>query len=197
MAVRRRAGPVRLRIATAVAALAALAGATPAAGQDGRVRAVAYGVTGVGPSGRSVAIAFTYGGCEDDPRVTVHETATAVGIGVTVRDRGGPDVACPAIAVLARRTVRLSAPLEGRRILGWTARAGAMPPSAACPDGASALARVVQMAAGDARRLLRGRGLVARTSADAGEVTAQRPAAGTCVRAGSVVRLTVRAVGSR
>jgi hypothetical protein len=159
--------------AAALAGTLALAAVAPAHADAPATRtAVAFGLTGVGPSGRSIGVRFGYGGCQGAPRASAVETSASVRLSVTVRDVADPLVACPAIARIGRRVVTLRAALRGRRILGWTAMASE--PTSRCP-GAIGVPRVLGMASADARRLLDGLGL--RPSASTGgEVVGQRPA---------------------
>ncbi len=142
----------------------------------------------MGPGARSVRIAYTYGGCDRDPRERVVATARAVRIVVTVAVPSNPRKACIAIARSARPEVRLEAPLAGRRLLGW---AGAEQPDPGACRPRRRLPRVVGLAAADARRALAETGLRP-TGAASGAVTAQRPAAADCVDAGARVVLSAR-----
>ena len=58
------------------------------------------------------------GGCGDDPRATVTETATTVTIRVQQRLSG--DAACPAMARIDNLRVRLSVAADGRALIGQT-----------------------------------------------------------------------------
>jgi hypothetical protein len=169
------------------AAAASALQARPAPARGERRVPAGFGVLGTGPTQRAIAIGFIYGGCEHAPRVSVAETARSVRIRVTIAEPTGRDVVCTAIARIARLAVRLRAPLHGRRILGWTARA-TVAPSPRCGRRVAA-PRVLGMAAADATRALREQGFQAVVTRGGREIVVQHPAARTCMSRGGTVRL--------
>ncbi len=118
------------------------------------------------------------GGCGEDPRATVTETATTVIIRVQQRLSG--DAACPAMARIDDLRVRLSAPLGGRALIGQTLRDAAVG-----LDGPPGVPRVVGMRAADARFALRAQGFRVR-GVEHGTVRSEAEAYGTVTLAGPI-----------
>ena len=118
------------------------------------------------------------GGCGDDPRATVTETATTVTIRVQQRLSG--DAGCPAMARIDELQVRLSGPLDGRALIGQTLREAVVG-----LDGPPAVPHVVGMRAEDARFALRAQGFRVR-GVDDGTVRSQAEAHGTVTLAGPI-----------
>ena len=127
---------------------------------------------------RVVHIQGLGGGCGDDPRATVIETATTVTIRVQQRLTGA--AGCPAMARIDDLHVRLSAPLDGRALIGQTLRDAAVG-----LDGPPAAPHVVGMRAEDARFALRAQGFRVRGVED-GTVRSQAEARGTVTLGGPV-----------
>jgi hypothetical protein len=127
---------------------------------------------------RVVHIQGRGGGCGNDPRATLSETATTVTIRVQQRLTGA--AGCPAMARIDDLHVRLSAPLDGRALIGQTLRDAAVG-----LDGPPAVPHVVGMRAEDARFTLRAQGFRARGVED-GTVRSQAHANGTVTLAGPI-----------
>lgn len=152
---RRRTFAVVLGLAAAAAG-ASLPGA---AGAEGSQVPATWDVAGVGPHGRSLELVYLTGGClSATPETTVTETAASITLEVTLTDSSGPGIACPQFLRYATSTVRLSAPIAGRVILGRPKPALTGYPGALINPGGGALRvrvpRLVGFAPSDARHTL-------------------------------------------
>lgn len=73
----------------------------------------------VSADGRELQIGYTGGGCsKPNGRAEVTETATSVGIRLTVPREDRTDQNCPAILRIYRTLARLDRPIDGRAVVG-------------------------------------------------------------------------------
>jgi hypothetical protein len=161
--------PLLLLPIVPIAALALASGETPDRWEDEPWVALATSA-----DERVVHLQGLGGGCGDDPRATVTETATTVRIRVQQRLSGA--AGCPAIARIDDLRVRLAARLDGRALIGQTLRTAAT---------GRAVPHVVGMRAEDARFALRAQGLRVR-GVEHGAVRSQTAARGTVTLAGPI-----------
>jgi hypothetical protein len=200
----RTRGLARAAVILAVAAAALAAGGPTRASAQSQVAAT-WDVVGVGAHGRSLDLVFLTGGClSPTANTSVSETAASVTITVTLLDRSGPGVACPAFVRFATTSVALSAPLAGRAILGRPKPPLGGYPGALVDSGGGTQVRVpslIGFAPADALHTLKLLGLrdrVARGARRPGlvRVTTQTPLAGSLVRQRTRVRVAISQAAS-
>lgn len=174
-------------VGVVVAASTCAIGARSASATVERPEQFPWQLVDVSEDGRKLRIVFLYGGCQKpDPQpVTLTESPRAVHIavsGTTHEADPGQRTACPAIAHVPLRWVRLARPVAGRRVTGgpaissnywevWRLRRVA--------DGVLVplVPRTIGLHAWDARRLLLRQRFGVRGTRH-GTVTSQRPSAG-------------------